>query len=232
MNQKKLVIYYILISSIFIFLLFILNLYSSRESINTEINRYYLTVIFVLICFFGFSLSFYPRWYHNIILNKKKSTIITEIDNKNRIKEGHHPSCIKFKNHVIKIKNKKYCAGCFGLGTGSLISIFLITYYLLFNNDEYSILYQYYFFLGLLFVILSFFEIFINKNSILHILSNILLIIGFLIITISTLENTNNLIYGLIAILGSFLFLETRIQISIFKHINICDKCIEKCKMY
>ena len=53
-----------------------------------------------------------------------------------------------------------------------------------------------------------------------------------MMIIISTLENTGDLIFGLIAILASFLFLETRIQISLLKHINICNKCIKDCKMH
>jgi len=209
-----------------------INLFSPIKNINKELYRLYIALIFIIICFFGFTLSFYPRWYNTIIKNNKKININDNLNNKKRKREGHHPDCIKFRNHVIKIKKKKYCAGCLGLGIGSLISIFLIIYYVTLYNSGYSIIFQYYFFLGLLIIILSYFELFINNNPFLHFLSNIFFIIGFLMIIFGTLENTSDLIYVLIAILGSFLFLETRIQISLLKHINICNKCINNCKMY
>ena len=233
MKQKRIVNYYILISSIFILMLIILNIFSFNSDIIIEkLYRIYITLIFIILCIFGFSLSIYPRWYYKIIKKNKKKFFNTKLDNNKIKREGHHPKCSKFRNHVIKIKKKIICTGCLGLGIGSLISIFLIIYYFTSYNSEYSILYLYSFFLGLIIITISFIESFINNNPFFHVLSNIFLIIGFMLIIISTLENSGDIIYGLIAILASFLFLETRIQISLLKHMNICNQCIKNCKMY
>ncbi len=233
MNQKILVIYYLLISLILFFLLIILNFFNPIINKTNEIDRIIVVIFFILICILGFSLSFFPRWYKKIIKNKKKYLIKSKSDKKIRKREGHHPNCIKFKNHIIKIEDKNFCSGCFGLGIGSIISIVIIIYYLIFNNNQYLAIYQYSFFLGVLIIILSYIEsILNNKKSIIHILSNIFLIIGFFLIIISTLENSGSLVYGLISIISSFLFLETRIQISMLNHINICSECNEQCKMY
>jgi hypothetical protein len=213
--------------------LIIINFFKPSTNIVKEIDRIIIFLIFILISIFGVSLSFYPRWYKNIVTIKNNKIIKSDSNNKIRNREGHHPNCSKFKNHIIKIKGRKYCAGCFGLGVGSLISIFLLIVYIIIEKNQYLLLYQYSFCIGLLIIILSYIESLINnKKSIIHILSNIFLIIGFLLLSISTLENSNNLIYGLIGILASFLFLETRIQISMLHHINICSNCIEQCKMY
>ena len=214
------------------FLLIIINFFSNfSEIINIDFYRIYLAIIFIIICIIGFSISVYPRCYYKIIKNNKNKNT-SKINNKIRKREGHHPKCNKFQNHVIKIKNKKYCTGCLGLGIGSIISIFLTISYIFTYNTDYLIIFQYSFFIGLLIILLSYFESFINKIPIIHILSNIFLIIGFMLIIISTFENSGYIIYGLIAILASFLFLETRVQISILKHIDICTKCIKDCKMY
>ena len=233
MNQKRIVIYYLSLSSIFFLLLILLNFLPSSSNIAKESDRIIIAFIFIIICIFGFSLSFYPRWYNKIIKNNNKSFTKNKVDNKKRNREGHHPNCVQFENHVIKIKHRNYCTGCLGLGIGSLISIFLIFNYLIFINSQSLFLFKYIFFLGFLIIYLSFFEsILYNKFLIIHIFSNILLIIGFLLIIISTLENSGDLIYGIISIFASFLFLETRIQVSLLNHVNICFKCKDKCKMY
>lgn len=230
MNQKNIVIYYIFLS-LFVFTLLILinNFYISSNYVS-EIDRIIIALLFILISSFGFSIAIRPKWYKK---KNKKDIKKFEINNDKRNREGHHPSCEKFQKHVILIKNKKYCSGCVGLALGALFSIFLMIYYLIIIENQSRINYQNIFFLGFIFIFFSFFESIIHKkNPIIHILSNILLITGFLLIIISTLENSGNLIYGLISILASFLFLETRIQLSIFNHTKTCFKCYEVCKMY
>ncbi|MFE3846240.1 hypothetical protein ACFL1L_05235, partial [Thermoplasmatota archaeon] len=148
MNQKRIVIYYLFISSIFFLLLILLNFLPSSSNITKEIDRIIITFIFIIICILGFSLSFYPRWYNKIIKNNNKSFTINKLDNKKRNREGHHPNCVQFEKHVIKIKHRNYCTGCLGLGLGSLISIFLIFNYLIFINSQSLILFKYTFFLG------------------------------------------------------------------------------------
>ena len=156
-----------------------------------------------------------------------------KIKNKKINRIGHHPNCQNFKNHIIKIKKRVYCTGCLGLGIGSIISIIILFFYLILLNNHSILIYQYLFYLGIIFIYLSFLDsLILKKFKIIHILSNILLIIGFLLIILCTFEVTGKLIFGLIGILASFLFLETRIQISILNHVTICNNCMKECKMY
>jgi hypothetical protein len=55
---------------------------------------------------------------------------------------------------------------------------------------------------------------------------------GFYFIIIGTLEYTGDTISGLIAVVISFLLLDTRIQISNWKHVITCKLCKNECKVY
>ena len=228
MNQKNIVIFYIFLSFLMTLFLLFMNFFSNSESIIKNFDKLIFSLIFIIICIIGFSVSIKPRWYKKII---KKSNNKKNDNNKIR-REGHHATCDSFRNHILIINNKKYCSGCIGLGIGALFSIILIIIYI-FYNIRYDNFYNYIFICGLIFIYSSFFEsILYKRNSKIHLLSNVFLIIGFNFIIISTLENSGDLIYGFICIIASFLFLNTRIQISILNHRNICYKCIGDCKIY
>ncbi len=232
MKQKNIVIFYLMISSLFILFLYLINFYTISNGIVNNIDRIIIGFVFIFICIIGISISFYPKWYKKI-LRYKNSNKNQEIKNKKRKREGHHPNCIKFTNHIILINNKKYCIGCIGLGIGAFISIILIIHYLIFDYSLSIIYYKYLFISGILLIFISYYvSLFIKKYEILHLFSNILLILSFYFVIISTFENSGHLIYAFIGIIGTFLFLETRIQISIFNHSNICITCEKECKMY
>jgi hypothetical protein len=65
-----------------------------------------------------------------------------------------------------------------------------------------------------------------------HTILNIVLVFGFFCLTISILEITGDLIYGILTIILCFLWLDTRIQLSNWNHIRMCNSCPESCKMY
>jgi uncharacterized membrane protein len=150
-----------------------------------------------------------------------------------RKREGHHPNCDKFKNHSLRIKNRVYCTGCLGLAIGCIISIILIIFYNSFFVKISPEIYFYLIIMGMIIIGFVFIEIISNKrNEFIHIISNSLFIISFLIIIIGITEITGNKIYGIIGIILSFLWLDTRIQLSNWHHSKICSKCYNSCKMY
>jgi hypothetical protein len=227
LKQKNCVIYYIILSGIISIFLFFINYFSISSNKIDYYEKIVISIIFIIICIIGSSLSFKPRWYKRI----KKTSSIDDIKIKKISREGHHPSCEKFKNHVIMINNKTYCSGCLGLAIGAFLSIILILFYNIINTKNMEI-YNYFIFIGLIMVFFSFFESMLyNRNPLMHLISNIILINGFLFIVISTLENSDNLIFGLISIFVIFIFLETRIQISLLNHRNICINCQNDCKI-
>jgi hypothetical protein len=233
LKQEKNVYYYLILSFIASFFLLIISFFpSSNNNFSGIYDKYLVVLLFVIICLFGISLAFYPRWYKRFKTDKKAKSGIKQ-DNKNiRHRKGHHPDCDQFKKHTLKIKNKTICAGCTGLALGSVISIILILIYL-FLTVNYPVFFHLLLILGLIMVFQIYLEIVISiRNTLVHSLSNALHVVGFFLITISIFEITGSVIYSFIAILFSFLFLDTRIQLSSYNHSVICKKCKEDCKMY
>jgi len=123
LKQTKTILYYIILSSVAAFLLILLTYFGSSKTTIGIFDRLLISIIFIISCLFGISLAIYPHWYNKIrksqYNNKNKKQFIKTIIKR----KGHHPNCIKFQNHILKIKHKSYCTGCLGLTIGSLISI-------------------------------------------------------------------------------------------------------------
>ena len=233
MKQKKIVIYYIILSIVAAIMLLILGFYGSAHNININIyDRLLIIDLFIIICFFGISLAFFPGWYKKFTKTKNHKINNQHIQKINRKRKGHHPDCDQFKHHILTVNDKIHCAGCLGLALGSLLSIILGVIYVIFIN-KFSIIFYFLIFIGLILISLAYLEIiFPIRNAFVHVVANACLIIGFLLITINMLEITGNIIYAVISVIFSFLFLDTRIQLSSYHHTLICSKCNEKCKMY
>lgn len=235
MRQKSDNLFYLILSIITALLLIILVYF---DTANTNIinitDRIIVGIIVFIGCIFGISLAFYPKWYKKLSKSGK-----TKSDNKKdgnaiiRKRKGHHPDCHKFKDHIINHENKFYCTGCLGLAIGSILSIIFMIVYLLINYEKNFLILYILIFLGLIMIAFNFIEIMIpTRHKIIHILSNIFIMIGFLLIVIGVFEITGSKTYAIISIIFTFLWLYTRIQLSNNRHRIICKKCKEKCKMY
>jgi hypothetical protein len=87
--------------------------------------------------------------------------------------------------------------------------------------------------IGLILILINYLEVSIfHRTVFLHLISNGLLILGFLFVTISILEKTTELNYGIIAIIFSLLWLDTRIQLSQLTHRRICQSCRSDCTYF
>ncbi len=62
--------------------------------------------------------------------------------------------------------------------------------------------------------------------------SNALLIVGFFLVVIGALELSGSAIVGFLGVFVSFLFLDTRIQLSRWRHVKTCRDCRQACKVY
>lgn len=231
--MKKNYVFYYLILSIAAALLTILITLFIPFNINTVgwYDKLFLSVIIIIGCLYGCTLAFHPSW----LKKYKKTKEPTKINQKTtkRKREGHHPDCKKFENHTILINEKKICTGCLGLSLGCITAIILVIIYLNFDIIWSSVILHFFIFVGLVMIFLSYIETILpRKNKVFHIISNITLVLGFLLVTIGIFQITGNKIYGLIGIILSVLWLDTRIQLSNWRHSLICSTCIEKCKMY
>jgi len=224
---------YILFSSlafVFIFILVFLNPNTTNTVSYSE--RLFVAVVFISSCLFGISLAIYPNWWKKII-QKKNNKSDTKSKKSKRLFRGHHPDCNVFTNHVIVIKNKKRCAGCFGLIIGSIISIFLMIIYLIITPSQDLKIWYFFFFIGFLIIPIIYIEIiFPKRHRIIHVISNSIFILGFFCLTISVFEITSNFIFAILTIIFCFLWLDTRIKLSKHQHSKICSFCKQTCKSF
>jgi hypothetical protein len=196
-------------------------------------DRLIVGIIFIICCLVGISLAIYPGW-----IKRKLGGAIKDSDKKNNEKSarkriGHHPDCDRFRSHKIRIKDNVYCAGCLGLAIGCLISIILMSMYVTFSFSLSSDFFLFLTIFGFFIIGFVFIEILVNnKNILTHIISNSLLVLSFLIIIIGITELTRNISFGIICIVLTLLWMDTRIQLSKWHHSKICYKCVKSCKMY
>ena len=234
MKQVSIIIYYLTLSIVAAALLSTLAFFSSSKSTDVSLNNMLLLGgVFIISCLFGISLAVHPGWFKRSKISHIPNTKEKQAQQNNRRRRGHHPDCTQFQAHTITIKNKTICSGCLGLSIGSILSIFLMIIYMFTSSILISPLFYYLLILGFIIIGLVYIEILLpTRYTIIHIVSNGSLIIGFLLITISIVEITNNIIYGLLSIVLSFLWLNTRIQLSTYRHSLICYNCDNNCKMY
>ena len=231
MKQDKNVFYYIVLSVIAAVLLLALTFFVPSETI-TIYDKLFVGGAFIGSCIFGISLAINPGWFRRFTKHVKKSSNNKQSKKVKMGYKGHHPDCGTFQSHTIITKNKTYCAGCLGLAIGSVISISSIIIYI-FTDAQSTILFHFFISLGLIIIFLTYIEIMLPiRHAITHVISNIFLVISFLIITIGIFEITGNKIYGMIGVTLSFLWLDTRIQLSSWRHNRICRNCNESCKIY
>ncbi len=232
MIKKNPVIYYLILSATGALLIIFLSLlsYADIKTIRTS-DKLVIGAVFILSCISGICAAIKPnlikrfskRYSHD---GQCLQTIITR-------HRGHHPECEQFMVHTIKIRNKILCPGCSGLAVGSIISIVLMSIYIVFLKEIPQVILPILIILGIVLIALNYIEtVTPTRKASLHLTSNILLVISFFFIITGIFHLTGSVIYGIFAILISFLWLDTRIQLSKWRHSEVCRNCRETCKVF
>jgi magnesium-transporting ATPase (P-type) len=192
-------------------------------------DRLIVGLVFVGSCAMGILLSLGSHKLHSMRKSARRSDSRESAD---RAWVGHHPDCGRFGEHVIAINRHRYCAGCLGLALGSFVSLAIMAFYLLVPPVDV--------FLGRWLVVLGMCVVSICMAEVtwhpaaprLHVLSNLFLMIGFLVVIIGVTSSNTDVMLSLLAILICFLWLDTRIQISDWKHAKACGTCDRSCRAY
>jgi hypothetical protein len=234
LKQKTNVIYYLILSITAAILLLTLAFFNSSNTASVDIyDKLFVGGVFITSCLFGISLAIYPGWFKRFTKQEKQNPNKKQTQKTARKRKGHHPDCDQFQNHTSRIDNKILCAGCLGLSIGAILSIFLMILYIVIGGELSFTTFYFFMFLGLIIIGLVYIEIMLPiRHTIIHVISNAFLVISFLLIVVCIFEITGNKIYGAVSILLSFLWLDTRIQLSYWQHSLICNNCTEQCKMY
>jgi len=188
---------------------------------------------FIASCLLGISLALRPGWLKRVTSQVGHGPSTAVADGTRKRRHGHHPDCEHFKGHTIRIGGKVLCGGCSGLTIGSAASIAGSAFYVAFSLNESRTVLLLILGGGLFIVALCLVEIRIpSREAFVHVLINIFLVVGFLFVVLAVLELTGSAVFGLAGVLLSFLWLDTRIQLSGARHSEICGECPEACKAY
>jgi hypothetical protein len=250
LNHAKNIFYYLILSFIGAALIALIILFDSSTSTPASIlEKSIVGAIFIIGSIFGISLAVRPNWLwrfmnHETLGYQNRHSYSNTINqgekikgrskaNRSRNRRGHHPVCISFKSHTIQIKDKILCAGCTGLIIGAVIGIFLMCVYIIYPNKVPITFFYVCIVIGMIIIAVNFSQtLLIMKIAGVHLISNTFLVIGFLLITIGIFQVTGKIIYGIVGVILSFLWLDTRVQLSKWRHECICSVCKENCKEF
>jgi hypothetical protein len=231
--RRNVTIYLVLslMGAVFIFLIAWLG--SSGSSSITFNDRLMVGGAFIASCLFGISLAQRPGWTRRSSGVGGHAYDVGRRQVSGRRMIGHHPDCEGFKGHVIEYWGKTLCSGCTGLALGSIVAIIFATAYMALRvNVAGWILYAFLVF-GIALVALSLIDIILSLGrSRLHNWINTTLVVGFFLVVVSVHQLTASVAFGLVSIIISFLWLDTRIQLSSLRHSRICKSCDQICKAY
>jgi hypothetical protein len=229
MNYKEVVLVYVVLSSAAGMILATTVYISTNDQVLSSFDRLVICSALTASCVVGIISS-------TKLVNFRRSSGLRPIgDNDSghpRHRIGHHPDCQRFRDHTMVIGDRIRCSGCLGLGLGCLIGLLLIVSYLAEPNSvigQGAALVA----IGLVLVLTNLVETAHHSQSpVWHMMANALLPIGFVLVTVGAAESTGKVAVGLLAVVISFLWLETRIHISDWKHAEICRKCDLECRSY
>jgi len=202
------------------------------SSTITFFDKIVIASVFIVCCLVGISFTISPNWVRRY-RSQKTIQEKNQTNKENRLFRGHHPDCPVFQNHTLQWRNKTWCAGCLGLLIGLCASILFMILYLFTNFTHPKMIAFLLIFLGLFICMVVFLEVISRNNPpLVHVFTNSLVIPSFFFITVSVVDLTGKTVYGLFTILLCFLWLDTRIQLSGWRHRTVCRQCPESCKMY
>jgi hypothetical protein len=229
LNRRRTVLGYILLSALAAAMLGVIAWDGSQHSSGTSLmDRVIVCLAFISSCAWGMVQSYRP----GRLRCKRKTKPSAPIDEKGPVYVAHHPNCGRFDDRVVAIRGGLYCGGCLGLMIGSLLSLMLVVVYLLTSGLE-AMMGALTMSFGIGLVALCLMEIGLDRGAPWsHVIANVLLVLGFFLVTIGVLDATGTLAYGLVAIIVCYLWLDTRIQLSDYRHADTCESCGWGCGYY
>jgi len=226
-------VYFVFLSAVAGILLLVVFLLSQEsESISTSSDRNLVSGAFLASCLLCLSMTVSPNWITRALGRPSKTRSRGELGDSARGFRGHHPDCVKFDNHRLTVGHRNLCSGCFGLTVGALASVALVVPYVisvdaLKGNFSLALLIG-----GFCAVSFAFTEASVKRRvGAAHLMANALMIVGFLSLVVA-MTSVGGAVPGLLAVAFSYLWIDTRIELSLWRHSKVCSECPQTCKMY
>lgn len=234
MSPKRKAITLIGFSIIGAILIVVVSWWGSPGSSSTGIqDRLIVGGAFIASSVYGLALAIRPGWNSRPKGEPLPITPVATRESHTRSRRGHHPDCGRFSDHVIRWRGRVLCAGCTGLAVGSATSILIMSLFIIISPQFPASVWQWFLVLGLAMVGAKYLEpMVLRSTASVRLAFNALLVVGLLFVVLGAFQLTGNAIFGLLAIVLSFLFLDTRVQLSAIRHSKTCTGCVEDCKAY
>lgn len=201
---------------------FIILIFIEPSENMVMVEKSYTSLLFIIICLLGMLAVIFPSSCRRIVGNNKDKNF--QHNNK-----GHHPTCGKFKAHILIFRGKYFCAGCAGLFLGAFTAIIIV----IMANFSQIMGDTFYLYIGVLSILLSFICLFFLKieNGLLKLLSNYFFVLGSAFLFLIVFSDLYISSYLLVLII---IWILTRISISAENHRMKCAECegFEDCEYH
>jgi len=226
-------VYFVLLSTVAGILLLVVFLLSpeSGDTIRRSGNTL-VSAAFLASCVLCLSMTISPNWIGRALGRHSRMHVRNEPGDSQRRFRGHHPDCVRFNDHRLSVGRRSLCPGCVGLMVGAIVAIALMAFCVIFVDDlsrgfSLALLVG-----GLCTVSFALFEASIRRrDGAVHLVANALMIVGFLLLVVAMMS-VGGAVPGLIAVAFSYLWIDARIELSLWRHNQVCSECPQKCKMY
>ena len=212
----------------------------SALAIVDQLDRSAVAAAFALVCVVGLSMALSPNWIGRVFRQAPHGPspgadgFAGDADGMpRRARAGHHPDCERFDGHRLRRGEGALCAGCTGLAAGSVAGIALSIALALvpFGLDDpaaRALLYA-----GIALVLADLVtDLIPGRPAAAHAALDALMVVGAFMATVGTLLSTRSLGYGLLAVLVAVMWVDTRVTLSAWRHVDACGRCPEGCKAY
>ena len=219
---------FILVSLIGLMLLIAMAFYPPETEHFFPVRKQVVGSIFIIECFMGMLATLFPRECSRIFRTDTIDSVgMIEIGSNDRkpVIRGHHPECNDFSQHVIRIGERTFCAGCSGLLIGALLTLIGAIFYF-FVNIDFHINHNTFLFgcVGIGLGLLQF-NLFKLKNAMFRVGLNMVFVIGAFLALVSVDWLLQDLFVDLFLISLSLFWIYTRIVISRWNHNETCKAC-------
>ncbi|MGY5864673.1 MAG: UbiA family prenyltransferase [Candidatus Thorarchaeota archaeon] len=187
--------------------------------------------IFITICLLGAIAGVRPSSFSRSVSRKsiqEEDSQKPEVPQEIPALRGHHYSCDEFSDHVLRIDNNVFCAGCTGLTTGAVISILgSLVYFFLGVSflDELLV-----FWVGLSGVFLGLvqhqiYRLLSIRSGFFRFVLNVIFVVGAFLVLVGANRITGDLTVDIYILCVILLWIITRILMSKSEHERICKRC-------
>lgn len=205
------------------------NLYPPLET-SFSGGKLVIGTAFIIVCVLGILAGLFPSKCSTLFqfrsAKSETSTRVQVESPRKTVFSGHHPNCGNFGAHVFRVGKWTFCAGCFGLVLGAIISAFGAALYffasVFFCFDCVAVLWIG--FAGVTCGLVQYHLFNLGRSSI-HTFVNAYFVFGVFLLLVGVDAVTQNILADSYVILLSVFWLYTRIRLSQLDHKEICSTC-------